>query len=90
MLNGSPIPAENAIAELGRERVQDVVEHVVVDGIENRVERVPVYYRIVIVVRCSESRADERDENECLLNEQHGDNVDERGREGICRRRGGE
>lgn len=43
-----------------------------VNGVQYRIQSVPVYYGIIVVMRCGESGGEKSGENECLFDEQHG------------------
>lgn len=56
------------------------MKNIAINRVQYRVQSIPIYYRIIVVMWCSESGGEESGENECLLDEQHG-------RKGRCRRR---
>lgn len=72
MFDGSTIFAEDTIAELWCEGVEDAVKSLTVDRVEYRVQSFPIYYGVIVMVRSGKSRAEEGSENECLFDEKHG------------------
>lgn len=72
MLDSSTVFAKYAVPKLGCEAVQDVVKNVTINRVHYRVQSVPIYYRIIVMMWCGQSGGEESRENERLFDEQHG------------------